>query len=173
MAIKVNFNRQSPHITATDPTIATQAMQYTRIEVDFSLSIPGSVLDSKICPSRPREPFFHTPEEEIALGPACWLWDYLRRSRQAGFFLPLSYVLSLISCIRTICSLFQPSGGIDSASSAVIVYSLCRLVVDAVKAGNKQVIEDVQIICAEDNWLPSTPQELCGKLFHTCETSVN
>ncbi|KAI9867197.1 MAG: glutamine-dependent NAD(+) synthetase [Trichoglossum hirsutum] len=61
-----------------------------------------------------------------------------------------------------------PSGGMDSASSAIIVYSMCRLVTDAVEAGNKQVIKDVQMICAEDDWLPSTPQELCGKLFHTC-----
>jgi hypothetical protein len=25
-----------------------------------------------------------------SLGPACWLWDYLRRSGQGGYFLPLS-----------------------------------------------------------------------------------
>ena len=31
-----------------------------------------------------------TPEEEISLGPACWLWDHLRRSGMSGFFLPLS-----------------------------------------------------------------------------------
>ena len=31
-----------------------------------------------------------TPEEECCLGPACWLWDYLRRSGAAGFLLPLS-----------------------------------------------------------------------------------
>lgn len=31
-----------------------------------------------------------SPEEECALGPACWLWDFLRRSGAAGFFLPLS-----------------------------------------------------------------------------------
>lgn len=30
-------------------------------------------------PTPPRQPFYHTPEEEIARGPACWLWDYLRR----------------------------------------------------------------------------------------------
>ena len=29
-------------------------------------------------------------EEEISLGPACWLWDYLRRSGSTGYFLPLS-----------------------------------------------------------------------------------
>jgi hypothetical protein len=65
------------------------------------------------------------------------------------------------------------SGGIDSASSAVIVYSMCRLVVEAVKAGNEQVIADVRMICAEDEWLPATPQELCGKIFHTCMRSLN
>lgn len=27
---------------------------------------------------------YHTPEEECAFGPACWLWDYLRRSNAAG-----------------------------------------------------------------------------------------
>lgn len=128
---------------------AAQARKYTRIDVEFSLSSPTSVLESRIRPSQPREPSFHKPEEEIALGPACWLWDYLRRSRQAGFFLPLS-------------------GGIDSASSAVIVYSMCKLVAEAVKTGNIQVIKDVKMICAEDDWLPSTPQELCRKLFHTC-----
>ena len=30
------------------------------------------------------------PEEECCLGPACWMWDFLRRSGAAGFFLPLS-----------------------------------------------------------------------------------
>ena len=144
-------------------------VKYPRIDLgSLRLSRKGKDF-GPLRPSEEIEVRYHSPEEEIALGPACWLWDYLRRSRQAGFFLPLSYVLSLILCIRTICSLLQPSGGIDSASSAVIVYSMCRLVVDAVKAGNKQVIKDVRMICAEDNWLPSTPQELCGKLFHTCE----
>jgi NAD+ synthase (glutamine-hydrolysing) len=49
------------------------------------------------------------PFEEIKYGPACWLWDYLRRSNQNGFFLPLS-------------------GGIDSCSTALIVFSMCCLV---------------------------------------------
>lgn len=48
---------------------------------------------------------------------------------------------------------------------------MCRQVVKAVHAGNKQVIEDVRRIAAEpthSTWLPATPQELCGKIFHTC-----
>lgn len=54
-------------------------------------------------------PKVYTLEEEIATGPACWLWDYLRRSGQSGFFLPLS-------------------GGVDSSSVACIVYSMCHMV---------------------------------------------
>jgi NAD+ synthase (glutamine-hydrolysing) len=40
--------------------------------------------------STAKAPRIHTPEEECALGPACWMWDYLRRSGAAGFLLPLS-----------------------------------------------------------------------------------
>ena len=50
---------------------------------------------------------FHTPEEEISLAPALWLWDQLRRSGARGFFIPLS-------------------GGADSASVAAIVASMAR-----------------------------------------------
>lgn len=70
--------------------------------------------------SPPIEIWFPTPEEEILYGPACWLWDYLRRSCQGGFLLPLS-------------------GGVDSCASAVVVYSMCCLVVDAINKGEEQV----------------------------------
>jgi NAD+ synthase (glutamine-hydrolysing) len=63
--------------------------------------------------SEPIELSLHSPNEEIKYGPACWLWDYLRRSKQSGFFLPLS-------------------GGIDSCSTAMIVHSMCELVFEKV-----------------------------------------
>lgn len=53
---------------------------------------------------------YHSPQEEIAFGPACWLWDYLRRSGASGFLLPLS-------------------GGADSSAVAAIVGCMCQLVV--------------------------------------------
>jgi NAD+ synthase (glutamine-hydrolysing) len=56
----------------------------------------------------------------VSLGPACWLWDYLRRSRIQGYFLPLS-------------------GGIDSCATAVIVHSMCRLVAEAAATGGELV----------------------------------
>jgi NAD+ synthase (glutamine-hydrolysing) len=71
-------------------------------------------------PSRALSPLLHSFTEEIALGPACWLWDYLRRSGMSGFFLPLS-------------------GGADSAATAAIVGSMCTLVANAYKLGVPEV----------------------------------
>ncbi|SPO27707.1 probable QNS1 - Glutamine-dependent NAD Synthetase [Ustilago trichophora] len=123
--------------------------------------------------SQPIEVRYHSPEEEIALGPACWLWDYLRRSRTQGYFVPLS-------------------GGIDSCATATIVYSMCRLVLAAVNPSSAasssttstptgtsslttdtpaQVLSDVRRICNEKEnttWIPATPQELCNRIFVTC-----
>ncbi|CBQ73960.1 probable QNS1-Glutamine-dependent NAD Synthetase [Sporisorium reilianum SRZ2] len=120
--------------------------------------------------SQPIEVRYHSPEEEIALGPACWLWDYLRRSRTQGYFVPLS-------------------GGIDSCATATIVFSMCRLVLAAINAPSQaspsvrqatsslttdtraQVLADVRRICNEkegSTWIPATPQELCHRVFVTC-----
>ena len=79
------------------PTFGSNAMDltqsYPRIKVDFALSRED---DISVAPAEPIDVRYHTPEEEISLGPACWLWDYLRRSGQAGFFLPLSGGVKLI-----------------------------------------------------------------------------
>jgi NAD+ synthase (glutamine-hydrolysing) len=107
-----------------------------------------------------------------SLGPACWLWDYLRRSRTQGFFIPLS-------------------GGIDSCATAVIVYSMCRQVAEAAaRAGvyslvsillhpltagcvstDMQVIADARRITGEpedSSYIPSDPREFAHRIFHTC-----
>ena len=36
---------------------------------------------------------YHSTEEECVLGPACWMWDYLRRSSAAGKFRYYSIIL--------------------------------------------------------------------------------
>ncbi|KAF5021846.1 hypothetical protein F66182_6103 [Fusarium sp. NRRL 66182] len=143
---------------------ATQAPVYERIEVDFNLCHDD--IDILGAPSKPRAPRYHVPEEEIALGPACWLWDYrelilplsgslktnqthkVRRSKTSGYLVPLS-------------------GGIDSCATATLVYSMCRLVIEAIKAGNEDVIADVKRIAVYSDKLPETPEELCGQIFHT------
>lgn len=132
------------------PTFGSNAMDltqsYPRIKVDFALSRED---DISVAPAEPIDVHYHTPEEEISLGPACWLWDYLRRSGQAGFFLPLS-------------------GGIDSSSTACIVSSMCHQVCQAVKSGDQQVLEDARRIVNDNNYIPTNPKEFAGRIFVTC-----
>lgn len=145
------FSVRSYRFTPSRGLQAIQAPTYERIETSFSLSPDTTILDPDVAPSKPIEPRIHAPEEEIALGPACWLWDYLRRSRVSGYMLALS-------------------GGIDSCATATIVFSMCREAVKAIEEGNEQVIEDTRRLCAEpegSTYLPETPQELCNKIFHT------
>ncbi|KAF2800688.1 glutamine-dependent NAD(+) synthetase with GAT domain-containing protein [Melanomma pulvis-pyrius CBS 109.77] len=127
---------------------AIHAPTYERIEVKFSLSSDGDDFDLNLKPTGTQKLKIHQPEEEISLSAACWMWDYLRRSQQAGFLIPLS-------------------GGIDSCATATLVFSMCRIVVDALK-DNAQVRADVQRIAGrgEEGWLPKTPADLCSRILH-------
>uniref|UniRef100_A0A6U2XUR6 Glutamine-dependent NAD(+) synthetase n=1 Tax=Entomoneis paludosa TaxID=265537 RepID=A0A6U2XUR6_9STRA len=109
------------------------------------------VLDSSNSPTSPvTATRFHSPEEECLLGPACWLWDYLRRSGAAGFFLPLS-------------------GGADSSSVAAIVGAMCCMVTEAAKADpDGPIANDCRKICRQEApWVPQTPQEMGSYVLHT------
>lgn len=119
---------------------------YPRVRVNFTLSLADDVYMPSVQPIQIR---FHTPEEEISLGPACWLWDYLRRSSQAGFFLPLS-------------------GGIDSSATACVVYSMCRQVCFAVSHGNEQVLADARRMVSDHGYVPKDPRDFCRRVFTTC-----
>ncbi|KZO90006.1 glutamine-dependent NAD(+) synthetase with GAT domain-containing protein [Calocera viscosa TUFC12733] len=95
-------------------------------------------------PWQPYEIRYHLPEEEIGLGPACWLWDYLRRFRIQGCFVSLS-------------------GGIHSCSTSMIVYTAGH--------GDKQVIVRApRILWEPDNpsYNTSHPVEFCKRIFPTC-----
>lgn len=118
-------------------------------------------------PTQSRSLRIHSPEEECALGPACWLWDYLRRSGGAGFFLPLS-------------------GGADSSSVAAIVGVMCGLAIEAAMAekagpglasdgGGRENLESpvtaevrrlLDIKEGED--VPLDPCALAHSVLHTC-----
>ncbi|CCC71471.1 hypothetical protein NCAS_0H01610 [Naumovozyma castellii] len=125
-------------------------IKYQRIDVPIELAPKNSRFDPTIVPSKARDVSYHKPEEEIAMGPACWMWDYLRRCNGTGYFLPLS-------------------GGIDSCATAMIVHSMCRMVVKEASEGNKQVIEDARKITRSgEDWIPTDPKDLASKIFHTC-----
>mmetsp|Transcript_18237 Transcript_18237/g.45194 ORF Transcript_18237/g.45194 Transcript_18237/m.45194 type:complete len:726 (+) Transcript_18237:85-2262(+) len=113
-----------------------------------SLKLQHESLDRAVVTTPKEGLTISSPEEECCLGPACWLWDYLRRSGAAGYLLPLS-------------------GGADSSSVCAIVSAMCHLVVEAAPK-DPQVAADVRRICRQsDDWLPSTPQELGTNVLHT------
>jgi len=60
------------------------------------------------------------------------------------------------------------SGGVDSSSTATIVYSMCRLVVEAAVAGDERVLSDLRRLLGEADYVPEDAKELCGRLFVTC-----
>ncbi|KAG8184684.1 hypothetical protein JTE90_013077 [Oedothorax gibbosus] len=124
---------------------ASSSCAYTRVHVDFALSSDDLFLP----PSEPKEWVYHTPEEEISMGPACWLWDYLRRSGRGGFLLPLS-------------------GGADSSSSAVIVHSMCSIVCQAIDDGDTAVLQDLRKIIGDPTYKPYNAKELCNQVLVTC-----
>ncbi|KAL2312430.1 putative glutamine-dependent NAD(+) synthetase [Schizosaccharomyces pombe] len=121
---------------------------YERIHVNFSLSSYQQDYDIYRKPTDPIEVTIPLPEEEITFGPACWLWDYLRRSHAAGFFLPLS-------------------GGLDSCSTAVLVYSMCRIVCKAMEEDDAQVLSDVRRIVGDPSYSSTDPKQLLNHLFYT------
>ncbi|KAI3840511.1 hypothetical protein MKX03_000798 [Papaver bracteatum] len=91
----------------------------------------------------------HSPEEEIAFGPGCWMWDYLRRSGASGFLLPLS-------------------GGADSSSVAAIVGCMCQLVVKEIANGDEQVKADaIRIGHYTDGQYPTDSKEFAKRIFYT------
>ncbi|CAI9093414.1 OLC1v1028913C1 [Oldenlandia corymbosa var. corymbosa] len=117
-----------------------------------SVAVPFKLCQSfniQMALSSPLKIRYHSPEEEIAFGPACWLWDYLRRSGASGFLLPLS-------------------GGADSSSVAAIVGCMCQLVVKEIASGDEQVKADaIRIGNYTSGHFPSDSKELAKRLFYT------
>uniref|UniRef100_A0A8C7W8K7 Glutamine-dependent NAD(+) synthetase n=1 Tax=Oncorhynchus mykiss TaxID=8022 RepID=A0A8C7W8K7_ONCMY len=121
-----------------------------RVKVDFSLS---DCEDVYLPTHQPIEWQFHTPEEEIRY--ECCVLYMLPIINSSYFCLPAGFLLPL-------------SGGVDSSSTACIVYSMCVLVCQAVRDGNTQVLEDVQRVVNDVSYTPRDPRELCRRIFTTC-----
>lgn len=131
-----------------DGNVTSDSKLPKAIYVDFSIAMKEIFV--KV--NKPIKVHYHSFEEEIALGPAQWLWDYLRRSGANGFFLPLS-------------------GGADSSSTATIVGSMCNMVIkEIVENNNETVIKDIMRILKlnKEKQIPKTAKLLCNKILHTC-----
>ncbi|KAG1800160.1 hypothetical protein EV424DRAFT_1587635 [Suillus variegatus] len=130
---------------------AARSEAFHRIEVPFALSsgkfgdTDGAMalgIRAKLSGAR-----FHAPEERIAL-------------LALGLPQALPY-----TGIRVLLS-----GGIYSCATAVIVYSMCHLVAEAARKGDRQVILDARRMVGEPEDSVYTPldlHEFCIKIFHT------
>ena len=136
-------------------TKASRAVQASKtealpqIDIDFELDTPHSENTLRVSPKI--DPHYHIPEQEIAFGPACWLWDYLRRSGAAGYFIPLS-------------------GGADSGAVATLVGSMCQLVAKSISENDAAVIRDVERWLEKDETpdVFTDPCVLANRLLYTC-----
>lgn len=118
--------------------------KYSRINVS-DICLCHSELDSYEIPvTQIVEPFYHPEDEEIGLGPALWLWDYLRKSGAGGFYIPLS-------------------GGLDSCSCALIVFTMCKKLSDNLS----HVKSDLLKLIGNEEGLEN-PRDICSKLLSTC-----
>jgi NAD+ synthase (glutamine-hydrolysing) len=115
--------------------------------------------------ARPIQPKYALPSEEIARGPACWLWDYLRRSGMSGFFLPLS-------------------GGADSSSVSSIVGCMCQMLYGALALApaegaaptseaeryGAEVLAQVRQVAKDEQalWRPTSARDIAHRVFYTC-----
>ncbi|KAL9439635.1 hypothetical protein AB3S75_025156 [Citrus x aurantiifolia] len=116
------------------------------VAVPYNLCQPFNL---KMSLSSPLKINYHSPEVEIAFGPGCWLWDYLRRSGASGFLLPLS-------------------GGADSSSVAAIVGCMCQLVVKEISNGDEQVKADaIRIGHYANGEFPTDSREFAKRIFYT------
>ncbi|KAL8946231.1 MAG: hypothetical protein Q9222_007346 [Ikaeria aurantiellina] len=130
-----------------EPPIHTIKVPMSLASDSLSLPMP------KISPSF--APVTVKAEEEIARATGCWLFDYLRRSKQKGFFLPLS-------------------GGIDSAATALAAHSAARQIYEAIDAGNKNVLQDLQRIAEKpQTWRPKDARDVTGEILYTCFMGSN
>ena len=103
---------------------------------------------------------FGTNHIDLFPGPACWLWDFLRRSGAAGFFLPLS-------------------GGADSSAVCTIVGCMTEMVTKAAQEDpTGSIASECRRVCRKSDqlnddlsnnnvWVPSSPQDLSNYVLHT------
>ncbi|PFH55100.1 hypothetical protein XA68_10749 [Ophiocordyceps unilateralis] len=130
---------------------AARQPDFPRVHCDLVLSRPVEEIWLSNQPeiSRPMRLNILYPMEEIYMATAVYLWQYLTRTNSAGFFLALS-------------------GGLDSSTVALFVYGMARLVLSSINDGDESTLQDLRMVTGDKSLTPTTPQEIVGRLLHTC-----
>ena len=80
---------------------------------------------------------------------AVFLWQYLTRASAGGYFIALS-------------------GGLDSASVALFIFGMAKVVLRSIQHGDKTTLSELRRITGEKDLVPQTPQDIVSRLLHTC-----
>lgn len=120
-----------------------------------SVKVPGFSLKILIPHLSPPIPFpKYSREQQIINVPACYLWDYLKRSSAVGFFIPIS-------------------GGLDSISVLAIVSNMCKLVLKTLPkltGYNFKIMEDTLVRIFGK--VPADYVEMMKKVVYTAFLSM-
>jgi NAD+ synthase (glutamine-hydrolysing) len=125
--------------------------EFPRIECDIRLGRTANevYLSDNLSLTREIELKTLDPMEEIAHAEAVFLWQYLTRTNSPGYFLALS-------------------GGLDSSTVALFVYSMARVVLTSINAGETTTLNDLRRITGDKAFTPTTPEEIVARVFVTC-----
>ncbi|RMD41983.1 hypothetical protein DV735_g3192, partial [Chaetothyriales sp. CBS 134920] len=125
--------------------------EYPRIECDLALTYPPDeiLLSDRLTLSREVPLKILDPMEEIYRAEAAYLWQYLTRANAGGYFLALS-------------------GGLDSATVALFVFGMAKVVLHSINSGNEKTLADLRRVTGEPNLVVKEPQDIVKRLFHTC-----
>ena len=99
--------------------------------------------------------------------------DYLRRSGATGYLVRNHSLAN--PCIIADKNELPLSGGIDSCSTAICVYSMANMVHQAIQDGNQTVLADARRIAGayeSPSWIPDSPKAIVKGMFHTVYMGV-
>jgi len=127
---------------------AVSLKSFPRVNIDFKLC------QSKEYASTPidRSNLVLPKAAEVGYGPACYLWDYMRKGGAAGYFLAFS-------------------GGADSTATALIVYNMAYLLYQTVNEkqhGHEFVLSELRRVFKDPKYFPKSPREITGRVLFTC-----
>uniref|UniRef100_A0A914BZR9 Glutamine-dependent NAD(+) synthetase n=1 Tax=Acrobeloides nanus TaxID=290746 RepID=A0A914BZR9_9BILA len=129
--------------------ISSSCQESSRSEMLPTIHFDAELLDQSP-PSTPLAKPIRTRQrsevDELCHGPPAWLWNYLRRSKASGFFLPLS-------------------GGQDSTAVALMVRLMCEKVTQAIRDNPDR---DDPAYYLNGKKVGTDPGKLCNEILYTC-----
>ena len=87
-------------------------------------------------------------QKQVLQASSSYLWDYIRKAKASGVFLPLS-------------------GGHDSSLTALIGYYMCLRLYSYCQSGAEDVLASLRTVVGIEGYFPQSPREICSHLLVT------